>query len=236
MNLPNTIINTIAPISIEDLKKYFENKSVEFIIDYTNSKIKGTKLLTYISNLDIPCDISFNDKNEQEELLKEYLNSTVLCSIPSLEIQTIKLMLEYKGIYAERNPILYKNFIEDNLEIIKKWETILDSLTLYNMYIVNSPEMQEFAKGFPEDDTEDVTGINFLSLLKHESFYNYYGKIKESKLKFYTKYFNEYMFKGKNLYSYWATENNPLFLLTFGISEGLQLIENKEEESNVAPI
>jgi len=235
MNLPNTIINTIAPISIEDLKKYFENKSVEFIIDYTNSKIKGTKLLTYISNLDIPCDISFNDKNEQEELLKEYLNSTVLCSIPSLEILTINLLLEYKEIDIE-NLIPHKNFIQDNLEIIKQWESKLDSLTLFNMYIVNSPEMQEFAKGFPVDETEELTGINFLSLLKHELFYIYYGKIKESNLKFYTKYFSEYMFRGKNLYSYWATENNPLFLLTFGISEGLQLIENKEEESNVAPI
>ena len=234
MNLPNTIINTIAPIAIEDLKKYFENKSVKFIIDYTNSKIKGTKLLTYISNLDIPCDISFNDKNEQEELLKEYLNSTVLCSVPSLEILTINLLLEYKEIIE--NLIPYKNFITDNLEIIKQWESKLDSLTLYNMYIVDSPEMQEFAKGFPEDDTEELAGINFLSLLKHQDFFIYYGKIKESNLKFYTKYFNEYMFRGKNLYSYWANENNPLFLITFGISEGLQLKENKEEESNVTPI
>ena len=40
------------------------------------------------------------------------------------------------------------------------------------------------------------------------------------------------MFKGKNLYEYWATENNPLFLISFGISEGLKLTENKEEELN----
>lgn len=236
MNLPNTVINTIAPIAIEDLKKYFVDKSITYVIDYTNSKLKGTKLLTYISNLDIPCDISFTDKHEQEELLKEYLNSSVLCSIPSLEILTINLLLEYKEIDIEDNSILYKNFIEDNLEIVRKWESKLDSLTLYNMYSVNSTEMQEFAKGFPEDDTEELTGINFLSLLKHEPFYIYYSKIKESNLKFYTKYFNEYMFRGKNLYSYWATENNPLFLITFGISEGIQLTENKEEESNVAPI
>jgi hypothetical protein len=236
MNLPNNIIKTIAPIAIEDLKKYFLDKSITYNIDYTNSKLKSSKLLTYISNLDIPCDITFNDKNELEELLKEYLNSSVLCSIPSLEIETINLLLEYKEIGTKTNPILYKNFIEDNLEIIKKWESKLESLTLYNMYIVNSPEMQEFAKGFPEDDTEELTGINFLSLLKHEPFYIYYSKVKESNLKFYTKYFNEYMFRGKNLYSYWATENNPLFLMTFGISEGLQLKENKEEESNVTPI
>ena len=231
MNLTTNIIKTIAPISIEDLKKYFLDKSITYNIDYTNSKLKGSKLLTYISNLDIPCNITFNDKNEQEELLKEYLNSPVLCSIPSLEILTINLLLEYKEIDIE-NLISYKNFIIDNLEIIKQWESKLDSLTLYNMYIVNSPEMQEFAKGFPEDGTEELTGINFLSLLKYEPFYIYYSKIKQSNLKFYTKYFNEYMFKGKNLYEYWATENNPLFLITFGISEGLKLTENKEEEHN----
>ena len=236
MNLTTNVINTIAPISIEDLKKYFLDKSITYNIDYTNSKLKGAKLLTYISNLDIPCDITFDNKNEKDELLKEYLNSSVLCNIPSLELQTIKLMLEYKEIGTEKNPILYKNFIVDNLEIIKQWESKLDSLTLYNMYIVNYPEMQEFAKGFTEDNTDDLSGINFLSLLKHEDFFIYYSKIKESNLKFYTKYFNEYMFKGKNLYSYWATENNPLFLITFGISEGIQLTENKEEESNVAPI
>ena len=29
------------------------------------------------------------------------------------------------------------------------------------------------------------------------------------------------MFKGKSMFSFWANENNPLFLLTYGISEGL---------------
>jgi hypothetical protein len=48
-----------------------------------------------------------------------------------------------------------------------------------------------------------------------------YEKIDKQDLKFYKKYFEDYMFKGKNLYSYWANENNPMFLLTFGIAGGL---------------
>jgi hypothetical protein len=28
------------------------------------------------------------------------------------------------------------------------------------------------------------------------------------------------MFKGKNMYSFWANQNNPLFLLTFAIGSG----------------
>jgi len=28
------------------------------------------------------------------------------------------------------------------------------------------------------------------------------------------------MFKGNNLFSYWANENNPMFLLTWGIASG----------------
>jgi hypothetical protein len=52
------------------------------------------------------------------------------------------------------------------------------------------------------------------------------------------------MFKGKNMYSYWANENNPLFLLTYGISSGIvdtdEYISSKKQDiqelSNVASI
>jgi hypothetical protein len=52
------------------------------------------------------------------------------------------------------------------------------------------------------------------------------------------------MFKGKNMYSYWANENNPLFLLTYGVAEGIvtgdsyNLAKQKtiEELKNVAPV
>ena len=114
-----------------------------------------------------------------------------------------------------------ENSINENNELIEKWINKIDSLTLYNMYIINSDQTKQFAESFPKDETEDITGVNFISLLKHEEFYLLYNKIDKDKLKFYTKYFNEYMFKGKNLYSFWANKNNPMFLLTFAIGNGL---------------
>ena len=88
------------------------------------------------------------------------------------------------------------------------------------MSIVGEGAFSEFVESYPKDETEDVRGINFVSLLKHKEFYSYYQIPKESIVKNYTKYFKDYMFKGKSLFEYWATESNPLFLMTWAVAEG----------------
>lgn len=211
------IVNTTAPISIENLKLFFTDKSVQYNIDYKESQLKGSKLLTYLSNLDIPSNIDLSGCSNEEiyDLLKEYLNSKVIVNVASLELLTIFILKQYKEII----PIMDKEFIEENKNILDLWVSKLDSLTLYNMYSV-SDTFIEFLDSFEKDDTDDTVGINFVSLLKHEDTFSLYEKIDKNSLKYYTKYFNDYMFKGKNLYTYWANENNPLFLLTFSIAEG----------------
>jgi hypothetical protein len=211
------LINTPAPIAIEDLKQYFTDKNSFYIINYNESKLKGSKLITYLSNLDLPCDIDLNiSVDEFYSLLKEYMSSPMLVNIRSLEFAVMGVIQQAKGISDNG----HKQFIEQNRDLIDRWISKIDSLTLYNMYIINSDETKNFAQAFPKDDTDSVEGVNFVSLLKHPEFYSLYHKIEEDKLKFYEKYFNEYMFKGKNMYSFWANGNNPLFLLTFSIGEG----------------
>lgn len=199
------IIETKAPIAIEDLKKYFEDKSTSFMIDYAESELQGERLLVYLSNLDIPCDI----KNYDKDLIQTYLKATMIVNIPSLEHEVINLLLALK--LNEEVP-----FKED----LKIWEKKIDSLSLYNMYTINVPEIQEWVAQFPEENTGDLEGINFISLLKHEETYTLFEFVKQENLTFYSKYFNEYMFKGQNLYSYWAHENNPMFLLTWSVAAG----------------
>jgi hypothetical protein len=223
------ILNVSAPIAIEDLKKYFTDKTTFYNINYAESKLRGSKLITYLSNLDLPVDIELNVSDEEKyELIKDYMNSPMLVNIESLEFAVISILEEAKGL----NQYGHKIFIEQNQELIDRWISKIDSLTLYNMFIINSEETKQFAESFPLDETQDITGVNFISLLKHPEFYSLYHKIDESKLKFYKNYFNEYMFKGKNMYSFWANQNNPLFLLTFGIGSGDVTAEQYVEARN----
>jgi hypothetical protein len=214
------IIETIAPISIEELKKYFTDKNNFYLIDYSKSKLKGKKLLTYLSNLEIPSDINFIGTTEEEFsiIFKEYLNLEMICNVPSLEKITIDVLKEFKGL---SNQNIFDGLIQDNKDILKEWISKLDSLTLYNMYSIGDEEFKKFVESHTLDETICLKGVNFVSLLKHKEFYNLYEKIEQRDLKFYKNYFEDYMFKGKNLYSYWANENNPMFLLTFGIAGGL---------------
>ena len=229
-----TIIETIVPISIENLKKYFTDNNILYLIDYKNSELKGKKLLTYLSNLDLPADI----KDIDLELVKEYLHSVTLVNIESLENIVIDILLEYKNISKTEN---YKNFINENIDIVSKWSDKLDSLSIFNMYTINSDEFKDYSKSFPIDDTNSLEGINFVSLLKQERFYSFYSKLNNN-IKFYTRYFEDYMYRGKNLFDFWATPNNPMFLLTWGIVEGKgkeyveAKIKDKEIIKNVASI
>ena len=84
--------------------------------------------------------------------------------------------------------------------------------------MLNSDNFRDYAQSHTKDDTKDLEGVNFVSLLKHIRFFNYYKKINNDKLKFYTHYFNDYMFRGKNMFEYWANDKNPLFLLTWSIA------------------
>lgn len=202
------IIETKAPIAIDDLKKHFTDENVEFLIDYDKSDLKGEKLLTYLSNLDLPCDL----KNMDMSLLKDYFHSTSLLCCKELEEQAIDVLLQFKTI-DDFGPDVQK-FISENLDIVKTWTSKLDSLSVYNMHTINEPKFKEYAESFTHDDTDELEGVNFISVLKNTRFFEFYKHVKKDDLKFYTKYFNEYMFRGKNMYSYWANANNPMFLLT----------------------
>ena len=210
------IIETTAPITIENLKLFFENKETKYLIDYEKSILKEEKLLVYLSNLEIPCDIKFSNVESFDELLKIYLKSSVIVKIPSLEFGLIDLLLQYNEI----NTMVDGEFIKEIEEDLAIWSNKLKSLSLYNVYTINDESMQNWVKQFPEDDTTETKGINFVSLLSNSELYRIFEKVNQSELKYYSSYFEKYMFKGQNLFSFWANENNPMFIINNCIASG----------------
>jgi len=125
------VINTTAPIALDQLKKYFEDNQTYFIIDYGSSELQGDKLLTYLGNLDLPCDVI----NFDQEFVGDYLKTQMLVNIPSLETVVIAMLGKLK--MGEE---------VDNKEELLSWERKIDSLSLFNMYTVNSDEMQNWVR------------------------------------------------------------------------------------------
>ena len=213
------IITTTAPISIEELKKYFVNKDTFYVIDYKNSSLKGKKLLTYLSNLEIPSDIDVSGCSEEEfnELFQEYLLLQSVCNIESLEKAAIHLLKENSGLIDSK---IFTCFIKENKQLVDTWASKVYSLTLFNLSVIECPEFKTFVESHELDTTDSLVGVNFVSILKHSEAYDLYQKVDPTLVKFYKTYFTAYMFKGKNLYQYWANENNPMFLLTYSIASG----------------
>ena len=234
------IIETTAPIQLEDLKIYFQDKDILYVVDYKESSLKSDKLFIYLSNLDLPCDLKFSSENEVLEVVESYLNFTHILHIPILEKLVTSLLLQYKGITDEK--LWPEYFIEKNEDILQEWIRRLDSLTLYNLYTIEADEYKDYVKSYPVDTSSSIVGINFVSLLNQPEFYSFYDKIDDSNLRYYSEYFNTYMFKGNNLYYYWANNNNPMFLLTWGIATGeldtdqyiKDIISDVEELKNVS--
>lgn len=220
------VIKTTAPIAIDHLKQFFtDREGTSFLIDYENSELKGAKLLIYLSNLDVPCDIEIDIySGTYLELLAEYMKTPFILKIDTLEKGAIDVMLKIKGITETTS---YDKFIVENKEIVHNWVDILNSMPLYNLYTIDIDEFKEFANSRPKKESDITKGINFVSLLKHEEFFEFYKDWSAEHSFYYEEFFNDYMFKGKNLFSYWANENNPMFLLTYGAVEGV-----KPEELN----
>ena len=206
-------IETIAPIPLDQLKEYFIDKDVVFLIKYQESTLKGEQLLTYLSNLEIPCNLLFKDLSELYEVLETYLTFDRLVNVPILKHFVINILLETRELVDPKHP----DFISKNKELLDVWAQKLDSLTLYNFYTVQSEQLKEFVKSHGESEYDGNSGINFVQLLDEPLFYEFYRKVDRNNLKYFPSYFNNNMFNGKTLYEYWANENNPLFLVNLDI-------------------
>lgn len=233
--LKENIRSVTVPLDINQIKEFFQNKELFFLIDYTKSKIKGNMFLTYISNMDLPSDILLAQlpKEEKFELIKIYLETRNINNAGALRFAAAQLMLENRGLETKdifETPVLTKEecteFISINKELFDKWDTFIQSTMVYFLTSVEAIEKQHnFKSDFTLIDDPQYIGCNVVNLFSVPSFLElYFSKPPTRELHYFKQQFEEYMFRGKNFYHYFMVPQNSLyqafnFLLTSDSSE-----------------
>lgn len=236
----NKIIETTAPLPISDIKQYFLDKDIKFLIDYENSKIQDKIFLTYISNLDIPVDLKLEkgfDVEKTFSLIDAYMDVKAISNIPFLNMIVVHIIL--KSIGLDTTSILLnqylteeqvEKFIETRKEKINKWIHFLDSTMLYMIY--SYKELNEIVKveeNFPKIEDPNYIGLNVVNLFSVPGFMTcYFGSGPSPSMSFFTEQFTTYMFKGKNFFSYFNNEENIFLPTLIALTEGKLPLDPRE--------
>ena len=226
------VISCTAPIQLDDLKKYFTDKSLNFHINYTDSVLQDKKLLVYLSNLGVPCDIVLSDTfsfEERSSLLNQYMTLPLIIDVPILNIAASLVIFKAKGYNIEDaypNPYFSEKevnkFLTDYDDIVQKWVKFLDSCAIYAQKCIPELNSKEFLTGGIEiiSDREYV-GYSIVKLFSLSFFFNNYYKKPLGPLAYFELQFEDYMFQGKNLYYYFVTNHNYLLPMLRTLGTGL---------------
>ena len=216
-----TIRSTIVPISIDLIKEYFQDKSIMFNIDYENSKLSDKIFLTYLSNLDIPADITIRKDIEKEKvfaLIDAYLEIKTISDIHFLNSIAVHIMLKAKGFDTSQvmenaylTEELVDEYIETRRETIDKWVHFIDSTMLYLLYCFKDiNEELDIKSQFEAISDPNYVGLNVVNLLQYPGFLGtYFTSEQGSKISFFEHQFDSHMFKGKSLFHYYNNPENP---------------------------
>ncbi len=228
------------PLDMEQIKDFYENKERFFLIRYKDSQLKGGVFHTYVGNLEIPCEIIYEgvSKEERFDLLRSYLETRSLNHCNSLRLTVAQLLLIKKGFQGAesclREPVLSleecHEFLAENKEVMDRWDMFLSSTMLYMLTSVSILEEEyRFKESYPVIDDPRYIGTNVVNLFSVPMFMESFFSLPSSpQIAYFPQQFEEYMFKGKNLFHYFCNEENTLFLLFNSFLDGSVSVEEFE--------
>tara|TARA_R110002072_G_scaffold64203_5_gene159727 strand:+ start:66213 stop:66923 length:711 start_codon:yes stop_codon:yes gene_type:complete len=223
------------PLSSEQMKYFFENKEEIFFIDLINTKLRGNVLLTYISNLGLNAEFTFNDVTSEDklDLLQQFMTTRHIVSSKSLSIMTLQVLLYKKEIKQDSvvEQLLTKSeielFISMNVELVNNWIEFLDSSFVFLMEafeeLANEISIKE---GLEVVDDQRFIGLNVVNMFLLQGFSEIYFSVPVGPVKYFERQFNDYMFNGNKLFHYFNNDNNIfLHLMSALVNEQVDLSE-----------
>ena len=206
------------PLDDNQLLEFIDNQDKVYVIDFSKNTLDNQTALTYLSNLEMKCNIDFSNLSLEQkfDLIKTYMMFDSMVSIENLEKITLQIFNQYKGLIIEDSilDILSKDeissFIRENQDLLQKYDEVLSSIFFFNlMSFYNNEEKELMKKGCTRIiQNPRYIGINFVNLLKYPEFYAQFLLDKPKYTYYFKEYFEDYMFKGYNLFKFLQTENN----------------------------
>lgn len=237
--------NVKVPLSVDQIKEFFTNKNLVYLINYHDSDLKGVVFLTYLSNLDLPAEINFTGSSfeQKEELLKIYMETRNIIACDSLRLNIAHILLENRGISTRdmiQNPCFNAEetakFISNNKDLVNRWEEFIESSILFAQTAI--PELEEkldMKNNVPVIEDQQYVGANIVNMFSLPYFYETFLSVpNRHELKYFKFQFEEYMFRGKNFYSYYSSEENLVFHTFIAHVNGdinLELLDNAAKEA-----
>lgn len=238
------------PLSPTQMVEFFKNKHVIYEIDYESS-IKNLKndstLLRYIANLNIQCNINAITP----ELMVEYFKLSDVANIINLNKIYLNILFyaKYGQRYDANDDLIMEEhiqqFIIDNPVLVVIHDAFLNSIPLYvfTRPDLNKDLVKQFIGEYVDDinyktvdNTVDELGFSILTPFNNGDFMLQYfqSNVAFENQIYFTRYFDEYMFNGKNLFFYFENENNSYFkLLKLLTNVNSGDIEAKENLTNL---
>lgn len=238
--MTTNVRHTIAPLPIDLIKEYFQDKSILFLVDYENSKLQDKIFLTYLSNLDIPADIELRNEFPLEKtfsLIESYMQIKTVSDVEFLTMIVCHILLRAKGVDikdAMENTFLTDEqadqFIEQHKELVDRWVHFLDSSFLYLIYSFKDLNDQlKVEENYPKIEDPNYVGLNVVNLFSVPGFMNcYFASAPTGDMSFFVDQFTKYMFKGKSFFEYYKTEQNTFIPILLAMVDDLIPVDAEE--------
>lgn len=225
---------TTVPIPTDTLREYFTNKNLFFILNHSESKLKGAPFLTYLTNLNIPSDVTFNEPlsyEEYEEIMKAHFEQASIHNCARLHVMAAEILLMAKGLPYEQSPYALPidpghpfKFIHDNMELVASWVDFLDSTQVFALHSIKAlADHFKPAEKFDVIDDKNAVGANVAMQFRLPNMIAAYFAVPnaEYKLSYYKQQFNEYMFKNDRLANHFGAKNNFAALMFGAFAQGI---------------
>jgi hypothetical protein len=215
-----TTIRTIIPIAMDDLRQIITTPDATAVVDYGNSRLKSRAALIYATNVNLT-QLEFDVTNASSEdvfaLVDSYITLKSILDVRGLVFAVGIILRHIAGAPVTEQSVIDVSVIKpDQVEAYladparkanaDNLFSLMSNLTTFTVTCYGAFK-EKYGKGedvFPVVNDIDFTGCTFVNLLQYDWFMLDFFANANGLLSpvYYVQHFDEYVYGGRNLFSY----------------------------------